>query len=106
MKKKIEISAIRIDVSANGSRRGLLLGLKGNLSVSLQSFSSSHIDAKIREDGGAKVWKFTRFYGDPVENLRRNSSKRLNSLKNGLTLPWVVMGDFNEIMFSFEKKGW
>lgn len=39
-----------IDVSANGSK-GLSIGWKDNVSIQLKSFSCSHIDVKIQDEG-------------------------------------------------------
>ncbi|KAA3477739.1 reverse transcriptase [Gossypium australe] len=78
-----------IDVEATGSR----------------GYSKSHIDAVVEEEDGAKTWRFTGFYGEPVEQNRRTLWELLRGLQNGNNLPWLVVGDFNEILFSFEKQG-
>ncbi|GMI90334.1 hypothetical protein HRI_002702700 [Hibiscus trionum] len=92
-----------IDVDAVGSRGGLSLGWKPDIDVTLLSFSGSHIDAIIREDDAQ--WRFTGFYGNPVEHRRSESWSLLRQLESQQNLSWLVVGDFNEITFSFEKKG-
>lgn len=50
-------------------------------------------------------WRFTGFYESPVEHLRKESWNKIQSLSSGNQMSWLIMGDFNEIMYSFEKKG-
>nr|POE91920.1 hypothetical protein CFP56_28033 [Quercus suber] len=64
-----------------------------------------HIDALV--DGGADVgwWHFTRFYGNPDTAKCPESWEKLNYLKGTSTLPWLTIGDFNEITGASEKEG-
>jgi hypothetical protein len=50
-------------------------------------------------------WKFTGFYGHPDPAQREDSCKLLRFLKRASPLPWLCMGDFNEIMDNSEKVG-
>ncbi|KAH1047687.1 hypothetical protein J1N35_038471 [Gossypium stocksii] len=94
-----------IDVEAIGTRGGLSLGWKQGLNVILKSFSKSHIDVEVENEDEMVVWRFTGFYGEPIEHERRKSWDLLRLLKQEDSKPWLVPGDFNEILFSFEKKG-
>ncbi|MBA0750811.1 hypothetical protein Gogos_002196 [Gossypium gossypioides] len=53
----------------------------------------------------AVKWRFTRFYGSPDERIREDSRNLLKHLGRDSSLSWLVMGDFNEIMYSCEKRG-
>ena len=66
---------------------------------------SHHIDAIITEAEGSLQWRFTRFYGEPETGKKRESWRLLEHLSGCLNLPWVVMGDFNEIIFAKENLG-
>ncbi|XP_052485155.1 uncharacterized protein LOC128040446 [Gossypium raimondii] len=94
-----------IDVDSIGSRGGLCLAWRGNANISLQSFSNRHIDVIIEEEGEGVIWRFTGFYGSPYSYDREESWNLLRQLKNQGDDPWLVCGDFNEILYNFEKKG-
>ena len=84
---------------------GLALLWKVDCSVDVQSFSGNHIDA-IVDHGVDDAWRFTGFYGDPDTASRENSWSLLRALSSHFSLPWLCMGDFNEILLGEEKLGW
>ncbi|KAA3453717.1 reverse transcriptase [Gossypium australe] len=109
--KKMEMVRLKcgfengIDIGSIGSRGGVSLGWKGNLLVSLLSFSSYHVDVEINDTMCDVKWRLTGFYGNPDENGRSESWNLLRRLGSSSNAPWVVLGDFNEITNSMEKKG-
>ncbi|KAJ4833375.1 hypothetical protein Tsubulata_029926, partial [Turnera subulata] len=68
------------------------------------SFSRYHIDVEVK-DLGEGAWRLTGFYGDPMESDRGRSWDLLRMLKNRSALPWMVFGDYNEILVAKEKHG-
>jgi hypothetical protein len=50
-------------------------------------------------------YMFTCFYGYPEVSRIRDSWNFIRSLARPVTLPWCLMGDFNDILHSDEKKG-
>ncbi|KAL9665924.1 hypothetical protein QQ045_000245 [Rhodiola kirilowii] len=54
---------------------------------------------------GDKVFRLTIFYGNPNSSQRVRSWRLLEFLSLDWEGPWLVMGDFNEIFFSWEAKG-
>lgn len=50
-------------------------------------------------------FRFMRFYGNPRPELRKHYSDLLKCLHFMSSLPWHVVGDFNEIFFPNEKIG-
>ncbi|KAG8490633.1 hypothetical protein CXB51_013830 [Gossypium anomalum] len=94
-----------IDVCAGGSKGGLSLGWKEGVDIRLRGYSKSHIDIEVMENSEEECWRFTGFYGSPIEQKRKESWNLLRQLKGNNQLPWLVMGDFNEILFSFGKRG-
>ena len=65
----------------------------------------SYIDVVVY-GGGVKLWRASSFYGHPDARKRYVSWELLNSLKNQCDMPWIVVGDFNEITHPDEKLGW
>ncbi|KAE8688842.1 hypothetical protein F3Y22_tig00110954pilonHSYRG00112 [Hibiscus syriacus] len=50
-------------------------------------------------------WQCTGFYEDPEENRHRELCDLLRQLNDNQNTPWLFIGDFNEILFTFEKEG-
>ncbi|GMI80763.1 hypothetical protein HRI_001745600 [Hibiscus trionum] len=94
-----------IEVSSVGRSGGLSFAWKETVSISLRSFSPRHIDVIINEDTEGSCWRCTGFYGAPEEQLREASWDLLRLLNDVPEVPWLVIGDFNEIMFANEKLG-
>ncbi|KAA3480980.1 reverse transcriptase [Gossypium australe] len=94
-----------IDIYAKGTRGGLSLAWKEEFKVTLRSFSKNHIDVMVKEENTDAEWRFTRFYGSPYDSNKNDSWNLLQKLGEDKTHPWLVCGDFNEIIYSFEKSG-
>ena len=75
------------------------------MNVVVQSFFDNHIDAII-DHGVDDAWWLSSFYGDPETPSQENSWSLLRVLSTRFNLPWVCLGDFNEIPFTEEKQGW
>ena len=58
------------------------------------------------DHGVDDAWRFTGFYGDLDTTNRENSWSLLRVLSRRFSLPWICMGDFNEILLGEEKLGW
>ena len=63
-----------------------------------------HIDVTIEEKDVYK-WRFTGIYGEPKMEKKEETWRLLRNLHHQEKLPWVCMGDFNEILYNFEKQG-
>ena len=74
------------------------------LDLHIRTFSPHHIDAVVnpRIDD---AWRFTGFYGAPETVNREDSWSLLRHLSSQTSLPWVCIGDFNEITRLEEKSG-
>ncbi|KAH6763796.1 hypothetical protein C2S51_015045 [Perilla frutescens var. frutescens] len=76
------------------------------IDITVRSYSQGHIDceAELKD----KRWRFTGFYGNPESHLRKFSWELIRKLaKDGQmrSLPWLIGGDFNEILLAYEKTG-
>ena len=92
-------------VPQHNTRGGLALFWPTDMNVDIQSFSNWHIDAII-DHGVDHAQGFTGFYGDPDTVSMENSWSLLKMLSSQFQLPWVCLGDFNEILLAKEKQGW
>lgn len=50
-------------------------------------------------------WRYTRFYGFPEREKRRDSWEMLRCLDDKSNLPWCIFEDFNDMMCVDEKRG-
>ena len=82
---------------------GLALLWRDGVDVDIQTSSSHHIDALIKQEGVA--WRFTGFYGHPITSRRRESWDLLRQLHASFSFPWLLLGDFNEILLLDEYWG-
>ncbi|KAL5779494.1 hypothetical protein ACOSQ2_010231 [Xanthoceras sorbifolium] len=94
----------KLVVEKEGRSGGLGLFWSNKVYVSLLSFSRFHIDVRVQSHFG-KNWRFIGFYGHPDASQRMHSWTLMRRLHSMYQLPWLIAGDFNEIIYSFEKIG-
>lgn len=85
-------------VECEGRRGGLAVLWNSEIRCVVKSFSNNHIDFLIEEE---VTWRMTLFYGHPVTHQRNATWELLKRLNDQMELPWICVGDFNEIL----KKG-
>lgn len=93
-------------VSPVGSKGGLALFWNANANVNILSYSCGHIDSLVAYY--PTPFYFTGFYGNPEHNLRYLSWQLLHKISGSHSnskLGWFVGGDFNEILYDFDKVG-
>lgn len=86
-------------------RGGLCMMWSDTLILSLISFSMNHILSRVSGDGNKDNWYISGVYGWPETQARSRMWELMSSIKRQEIDRWLCMGDFNEIMWSFEKKG-
>ncbi len=91
-------------VDRHGFGGGLALLWSSSIDIHIQSFSNHHIDADVIQEDGLR-WRATGFYGHPERAMRVHSWSLLRHLYRLRSMPWLVMGDFNEIISLDEKWG-
>lgn len=93
-------------VSSLGQSGGLMLLWRGDVTVAIQSMLRSHIDVLLTYDRlGNRQWRLTGFYGEPRRAMRKNSWYLLRFLRAQLGVPWLCVGDFNEVLEANEHFG-
>ncbi|XP_024200679.1 uncharacterized protein LOC112204026 [Rosa chinensis] len=88
---------------SEGQSGGLGLFWTDEVDLHVRTSSAHHIDAEIRGAPGEPRWRLTGFYGYSRTNDRDHSWKLLRELSDLDSLPWVIIGNFNEILDSGEK---
>jgi hypothetical protein len=70
--------------------------------IKVQSVTKNFIDVIIEDEID---WRFTGVYGEPSWNQKHITWDALRDLHGQFQLPWLALGDFNEILFNHEKEG-
>ncbi|MDV3146693.1 MAG: hypothetical protein Q8754_02525 [Sweet potato little leaf phytoplasma] len=92
-----------LSVPSSGLSGGLCLLWKDSSLVTIRSFSNNHIDAFV--EALDKKWRFTGIYGFADTNQKKKTWDLLRLLDNSGNDPWLLGGDFNEILEDAEKEG-
>jgi hypothetical protein len=78
--------------------------LEERVADSTKKSAPNYIDVRVIEDSN-KIWQLTGIYGEPRWQEKYKTWDKLRELNSQHNLPWVVIGDFNEIAFSHETEG-
>jgi hypothetical protein len=89
---------------SDGRSGGVILFYKKEVKVELIFSAPKYIDVRVIESPD-KAWRLTGIYGEPRWEDKYKTWDKIRELKNNSPLPWVIMGDFNEILYSHEKEG-
>ncbi|KAL8464398.1 hypothetical protein ACS0TY_034068 [Phlomoides rotata] len=90
-------------VSCIGRSGGLAFLWNNKVACSLLSYSQNHIDMGVSE--GSFRSRITGYYGHPERHRRHLSWNLLKYLSCVNSLPWSIIGDFNDILHNNEKRG-
>lgn len=52
-----------------------------------------------------RPFRATLFYGNPKVHLRKENWNLLRNLKDDRGIPWIVFGDFTEVLYAREMEG-
>ena len=116
METKIDVDGIKYVQNKINYKHGLVIPSEGQSGgtamlwkieslVHIQSYSKWYINAHV--NGGRNGWwRITGFYGNPKASKREESWKLLKFLHQRSQLPWMVVGDLNEIIGMSERRGW
>ncbi|XP_074276932.1 uncharacterized protein LOC141600590 [Silene latifolia] len=86
-----------------GRSGGLAFWWKKGIRCDFVSASVHYMDFVIRDGGGD--WRVTGFYGWPAVADSHLSWQLLRILGRQSSLPWICIGDYNEIFFANEMTG-
>ncbi|XP_061998932.1 uncharacterized protein LOC133716229 [Rosa rugosa] len=90
-------------VEANGFSGGIWLFWSSNqVKLDIIDMNCQSITAKISQPNGT-AWMLTALYASPTNSVRSNLWKYLERLAFTHHLPWIFMGDFNELYSCVDK---
>jgi hypothetical protein len=89
---------------SDGRSGGLVFLWNKEITVTSKKVEQNFIDIRINENGESG-WRLTGSYGEPSSDKKYLSWEYIRSLHDDIDLPWILMGDFNEILYSSEKEG-
>ena len=72
--------------------------------MNLKTLSKSYIDVIVKEKDGVS-WRLTGIYRHPKKLKPIETWNLMRLLHQQVTLPWICIGDFNEILSVNEKQG-
>ena len=91
-------------VSSNGRSGGLAMFWREDINLSLVSFSKNHVEMLVDEEGKEQWWLIS-FYGEPGLSKKDESWTLMRQLAAQFDKAWLCVGDFNEILWNYEKQG-
>lgn len=103
VKNKLGFDLVHI-VESDGRSGGLVMFYILANEVVLNFSSPNFIDGFVM-DGNYVAWLFTGFYGEPSWELKHQSWTAIRDLNKNANGPWMILGDFSEILVSSEKEG-
>ncbi|XP_074347084.1 uncharacterized protein LOC141685904 [Apium graveolens] len=87
-----------------GREGGLAIMWKRFVGCNVIDFSNNHIDVHIME-GSNVDWRLTCYYGFPERDRRQNAWHFLRGLVRYDSIPWCIVGDFNDMLCVTNKMG-
>lgn len=78
--------------------------MEKNVDFSVLDSSTNHIVVQINKVGSTQ-WRMSYFYGFPERSRRRDSWEFIKFLAGKSSMPWCILGDFNDMLYTSDKKG-
>jgi exonuclease III len=92
-------------VEANGSAGGLALFWKKGVELEVVHFDHQVISALIYSDPPSSTWLLNVIRGPPERKMRKGIWSFMESIIKAFSGPWLIIGDFNSICSSEDKRG-
>jgi hypothetical protein len=91
-------------VSSSGRSGGLAIFWNNEIKLDLLPYSQYHIDAVVFPPD-SDPWRLTCVYGEAQVHERHKTWDMLKFIKASSPLPWMCIGDFNEVLLWEEHMG-
>ncbi|XP_074347205.1 uncharacterized protein LOC141686039 [Apium graveolens] len=93
-----------VTVESQGHSGGVAFLWRNKEEASLRSLSKNHIDLDITIQGWQR-FRLTGLYGEPDRAKRKKTWQLIRNLSTTSSLPWVLIGDMNNVLSQTDKKG-
>jgi hypothetical protein len=90
-------------VDGQGKGGGLVLFWDDSINIKILLYECHYIDTLIWDAEHNAHWRGTFVYGEPHTHSRGEMWELLKRLKPLYDAPWMLIGDFNEAMWSFKQ---
>lgn len=87
-----------------GRSGGLAVFWKSHVECQIAGYSQNHIDLQFLNNN-VVTWRLTCFYGYPERSRRKNSWDLIRQIAGMSQLPWLIFGDFNDLLSKEDKWG-
>jgi len=91
-------------VSSSGRSGGLGIFWNNAIKMEILPYSQYHIGVTVTEAAG-EPWRLTYVCGEAQTSERFKTWNMLKHIKSSNALPWVCIGDFNEVLHQLEHEG-
>lgn len=96
--------AVLLSTFSQGYVVGIALLWKNEGGIKIINSCNNFIDFEIMHDQVGR-WRYTGYYGFPERSKQVVSWRMLRKLAEVSSLPWCIIGDFNDLMLTDEKIG-
>lgn len=73
------------------------------MGIELKSYLRYHIDVHVKMDD-LREWRCTGIYGNPEASNKVSTWNLIRTLHSIEQIPWLLGGDFNEVLHLHEKR--
>ena len=91
-------------VSSRGRNGGICMFWNNEINIELLGYSDYHLDCSVLEQG-EDPWRLTVVYGEAQTHMRYQTWDTLKNISTLSSLPWLCVGDFNEVLRPEEHVG-
>ena len=91
-------------VDCEGRSGGIGLFWNNEIKIDILGYSRYHLDVSVQEENH-DAWRLTCVYGEAQTHLRYRTWDVLKNISTSSSLPWMYIGDFNEVLHSNEHDG-
>ncbi|GAU43270.1 hypothetical protein TSUD_36200 [Trifolium subterraneum] len=95
---------VDVTIDVEGKSGGLAVFWKDSSKCRVLNYTRNFINMLVEDEQWGE-WRLTCYYGYPERSRRRAAWDLLRALGNMSSIPWCIIGDFNDLLSQADKKG-